>query len=121
MFNRYYGILVVENKNNTINPETENFDATFADPTPYNEKGDKSYYIAAGWSEMENLPTEFELGDERRTSAIRNGVEEEYFNAELSPSTDYCYYILAHYVSAAANVRTPRASFLYNLFLLFFN
>ncbi len=103
---RYYGVVVVEESaQNPFDPENGNFDATYPDLGPYQERGDKGYYITAAWNEKEDFPNNFVIGDRSTTTAINQQTEkEEYYNAELKSSTDYCYYILSLHVFIPANV-----------------
>ena len=106
MFLSYYGVVVVEEnaRQNPFDHETGNFDATYPDLGPYQERGDKEYYIAAAWNEIENIPSNYVIGDRSTTTAINQGMAEEYYNAELKSSTDYCYYILSMHLFIPANV-----------------
>ena len=103
-FYRFYGVVIIPNPNDEFTFEVDNFDETYPNLQPYNNRGSNKYYIAAGWNKASSIPEDFEAGDESRTTAVRNGVEENYFNAKLKPETLYCFYILINYASEFGNV-----------------
>ena len=80
------------------------FDETYPNLQPHGNRGKNRYYIAAGWNNASLVPDDFKAGDKRRTTAIRNGVEENYYNAELDTSTTYCFYLLIHHESDVGGV-----------------
>ena len=80
------------------------FETEYPNVQPYDSRGNKQYYIAAGWNNELLIPDDFSAGDKTRTTAIRNGVEENYYNAELNPETTYCLHLLLNYNSEVGNV-----------------
>ena len=106
LFFRYYSVVVVEtDPNDEFDPETDNFDAVYPDLRSYDRSGDiNKYYITAAWDVLNNIPSDFVIGDESTTEAVHNGKMEEYYNAKLKSSTDYCYFVFAQYTSTIANV-----------------
>ncbi len=82
----------------------DDFDTTYPDIQPYNNRGSNRYYIAAGWNNGSLVPEDFTIGDKSVTMAYHNGIEETYLNAELKPLTSYCFYVLINHMSEIGNV-----------------
>ncbi len=101
---RYYGVVVTLTTTTDFQNEATDFETEYPNVQPYDNRGDNQYYIAAGWNNELLIPDDFSAGDKTRTTAIRNGVEETYYNVELNPETTYCLYILLNYVSEVENV-----------------
>lgn len=85
-------------------PEIEDFVEVYPDLQPYNENSNLGYYITAAWNNEENVPESFTVGDESTVYALRNGVNESYFNAPLTRFTSYC--VFAKVQIRNANVST---------------
>ena len=101
----YYGVIVVPNPDEGFLFEEEDFDEVYPNVQPYENRGKNRYYIAAGWNSDLFIPDDFTVGDNSRTTAVRNGVEEAYLNARLKPLTTYCFYILLiSYMPSVTNV-----------------
>ena len=101
---RFYGVVVVPDPDSNFMLGLNDFDTTYPDLQPYDDRGSNRYYIAAGWNNGSLVPEDFTAGDERVTTAFRNGIEERYFNAELKPLTTYCFYVLLNHMSEVGNV-----------------
>ena len=80
------------------------FETEYPNVQPYDSRGNNQYYIAAGWNNELLIPDDFSAGDKTRTTAIRNGVEENYYNAELNPETTYCLHLLLNCNYEVGNV-----------------
>ena len=93
----------------------DDFEITYPNLQPYDSR-DGDYYITAGWNE--DIPNTFVIGDRRTTSAIRNGIMEEYFNAELENGQSYCFYVTAHVQSDIGGVSLPFSCIAFKLMLL---
>ena len=89
----------------------DDFELTYPNLQPYDSRDGRDYYITAGWNE--EIPNTFMIGDRSRTSAIRTGIMEEYFNAALENGQSYCFYVTVHAQSDVGNVSLP--SCLYSL------
>ena len=101
---RYYGVVIVPDPVSDFMFIGSDFDETYPNIQPYENRGSNRYYIAAGWNNLSLVPEEFRAGDKSRTTAIRNGIEENYLNAELKPLTTYCFYVLIHHMTDVGNV-----------------
>ena len=110
-YNRYYGVIVVEDPQELFQPENEDFVELYPNPQPYDENSDVNYYITAAWNVEENVPENFTVGDTSTVYAVRDGVNESYFNAALKRYTSYCIY--AEVQTRTANVSTVLYSWLH--------
>ena len=108
LYNRYYGVIVVEDPQELFQPEIEDFVELYPNPQPYDENSVADYYITAAWNAEEDVPGNFTVGDESTVFAVRNGVNESYFNAALKRHTSYCIY--AEVQTRTANVSTVLCS-----------
>ena len=103
-YNRYYGVIVVPDPARNFNFTVHDFDEAYPDLQPYENRNNKRYYIAAAWNDLSLVPESFNAGDRSKTTAFRNGVEENYLNARLRPLINYCFYVLIHHMADDGNV-----------------
>ncbi len=97
LYFRFYGVVVVPVSDEKSTLGVEDFEIKYPNVQPYDNRGNNQYYIAAGWNNESLIPDDFSAGDKTRTAAIRNGVEETYYNAELSTYKSYCFYVMISY------------------------
>ena len=77
----------------------DDFESTYPNLQPFNDTNDVDYYITFAWNDIDSVPSTFRIGNEQRTTAIRMGNNESYFNAKLEESVQYCIYSTVHYLS----------------------
>lgn len=99
---------MVPNPEDGFNIMTDNFDTTYPNIQSYAQRGSNRYYIAAGWNNVDDIPSAFTVGDERTTTADRSGTTETYFNPTLQRETPHCVYVVVQSLSQASNVSKPR-------------
>ena len=80
------------------------FITTYPNIQPYENRGDNRYYISYAWNNISEIPESFRVGDESRTIAIRNGLEEVYLNARLKRNEPHCFYIILQHTSDETQV-----------------
>ena len=84
--------------------DEDDFTLTYPNIQPYENRGNNRYYITFAWNNMSEVPEAFRAGDESRTFAIRNDIEEVYFNAKLDRNEPHCFYIVIEHTTDAAEV-----------------
>ena len=88
--------------------EVTDFGLAYPDPQPRSQSNDANYYIAAGWDDTSEIPSQFTAGNGRDTTARRLGEEETYTNPGLDSSRRYCIVAFAYLDSGVEDVSPNR-------------